>query len=45
MQTKRGDFAVGYIGGKVIAAGGLGKDTNLSIVQFYEAYTVVGIYH
>lgn len=24
MPTKRGDFAIGYQGGKVIAAGGLG---------------------
>lgn len=25
MSTKRGDFAVAFLGGKLIAAGGLGK--------------------
>ena len=28
MQTKRGDFAVGYMSSKVIAAGGLGNGNN-----------------
>ena len=30
MPTKRGDFAIGVVGGKVICAGGLGKNPNLS---------------
>jgi len=25
MPTKRGDFAIGYVGNKMIAAGGLGR--------------------
>ena len=28
MPTKRGDLAVGIVGGKVVCAGGLGKDPN-----------------
>ena len=31
MPTKRGDFAIGILGNKVVCAGGLGKETDITI--------------
>ncbi|GFS23819.1 kelch domain-containing protein 8B [Elysia marginata] len=37
MPTKRGDFAVGIVGGKLVCAGGLGNDGKpLSVVEVFD---------
>jgi hypothetical protein len=34
MPTKRGDFGIGVVGGKVVCAGGLGKTSTYSSELF-----------
>ena len=43
MSEKRGDFAVGYIGGKVVVAGGLGESLQHNYITVGEVRSFVHI--